>query len=125
MVDADDFGDDAGDLGWGVELAFAFAAFGGEVAHEVFTGVASPSARLREKSRDLFSKMAMRLVRRSTISLPVPSLLASSKSGISERWAAVAMGPTIFLLIWSPMSGLPLRATMSLKEAPGGMAMGA
>ena len=40
VVDADDFGDDARDFRWGVELAFAFAAFGGEVAHEVFTGVA-------------------------------------------------------------------------------------
>ena len=40
MVDADDFGDDAGDFGGGVELAFAFAAFGGEMAHEVFVGVA-------------------------------------------------------------------------------------
>ncbi len=27
----------------------------------------------------------------------------------------------IFLLIWSPMSLVPLRATMSLKLAPGGM----
>ena len=40
IADADDFGDDAADLGGGVELAFAFAAFGGEVAHEVFVGVA-------------------------------------------------------------------------------------
>ena len=32
--------DDAGDLGGGVELALALAALGGEVAHEVFVGVA-------------------------------------------------------------------------------------
>jgi hypothetical protein len=31
----------------------------------------------------------------------------------------------IFLLIWSPMSGLPLSATMSLKLAPLGMVIGA
>src|ERR1022692_911548 len=39
VADADDLGHDAGDLGGGVELAFALAAFGGEVAHEVFVGV--------------------------------------------------------------------------------------
>src|ERR1039457_2870504 len=40
VADADDLGHDAGDLGGGVELALALAAFGGEVAHEVFVGVA-------------------------------------------------------------------------------------
>jgi len=38
--DADHLGDDPADLGWGVELALALAALGGEVAHQVFIGVA-------------------------------------------------------------------------------------
>ena len=37
--------------------------------------MSSPSARFFEKSSAGFSKMAMRLVRRSTISLPLPSLV--------------------------------------------------
>jgi hypothetical protein len=73
--------------------------------------MSSPSARFFEKSSDLFSKMAIRLVSRSTISLPLPSLLASLKSGKSDSLLALASGPMIFLLIWSPMSLLPLRAT--------------
>ena len=40
LVDTQHLGDDAADLGGGVELALALAAFGGEVAHEVFVGVA-------------------------------------------------------------------------------------
>ena len=40
LADAEDLGDDATDFGGGVELAFALATFGGEVAHEVFIGVA-------------------------------------------------------------------------------------
>src|SRR6266436_3725061 len=82
--------------------------------------MSSPSARFLLKSRALFSKIAIRLVRRSTISLPVPSLVASLKSGMSDSLLALASGAMIFLLIWSPMSGLPLRATMSLKLAPRG-----
>ncbi len=38
--DADDFGDHATDFGRSVELSLAFAAFGGEVAHQVLVGVA-------------------------------------------------------------------------------------
>ena len=41
----------------------------------------------------------MRLVSRSTISLPVPSLVASLKSGMSDSSLALANGPMIFLLI--------------------------
>jgi hypothetical protein len=37
---ADDLGDAAADLGRRVELALALATFGGEVAHQVFIGVA-------------------------------------------------------------------------------------
>ena len=69
--------------------------------------------------------MAIRLVSRSTISLPLPSLSASLKSGMSDSLLALASGAMIFLLIWSPMSGLPLSATMSSKLAPGGMVIGA
>ncbi len=39
-ADADDLGHDAGDLRRGVELPLALARLGGEVAHEVFVGVA-------------------------------------------------------------------------------------
>ncbi len=87
--------------------------------------MSSPSARFFEKSSAGFSKMAIRLVSRSTISLPLPSLVASLKSGMSDSLLALASGAMIFLLIWSPMSGLPLSATMSLKLAPGGMVIGA
>gem|GEM_PF-3347293 len=69
--------------------------------------------------------MAIRLVSRSTISLPLPSLAASLKSGKSESSLALASGAMIFLLIKSPMSLLPLRATMSSKLAPAGMVIGA
>jgi hypothetical protein len=43
--------------------------------------------------------LATRLVSRSTISLPVPSLAASLKSGKSESLLALASGAMIFLLI--------------------------
>jgi hypothetical protein len=36
IADADDLRQDAGDLCGSIELALALAAFGGEVAHEVF-----------------------------------------------------------------------------------------
>ena len=39
-ANANHFGDDAADLGGGVELALALAALGGEVAHEVLVGIA-------------------------------------------------------------------------------------
>ena len=39
IVDADDLRDDATDLGRSVELAFALAAFGSEVTHQVFVGI--------------------------------------------------------------------------------------
>ena len=40
VTDAEDLRNDAADLGRGVELALALAALGGEVAHQVFVGVA-------------------------------------------------------------------------------------
>jgi hypothetical protein len=67
--------------------------------------------------------LGLRFVSRSTISLPLPSLLASLKSGNSDSWFASSRGLRIFLLIWSPMSGLPLRATRSAKEEPAGTLM--
>jgi hypothetical protein len=66
--------------------------------------MSSPSARFFEKSSAGFSKMATRLLSRSTISLPPPSFAASLKSGKSESLLAFASGAMIFLLIWSPMS---------------------
>ena len=55
VADADDLRDDAADLGGGVELALALAALGGEVAHQVFVGVAQDvvalGAVLREVER--------------------------------------------------------------------------
>jgi hypothetical protein len=87
--------------------------------------MSSPSARFFEKSSAGFSKMAIRLVSRSTISLPLPSFPASLKSGKSDSLFSFASGAMIFLLIWSPMSGLPFRATMSLKLAPFGILMAA
>ena len=39
-ADADDLGHDARDFRRGVELALALARLGGEVAHQVFVGVA-------------------------------------------------------------------------------------
>jgi hypothetical protein len=60
IADADDLGHDAADFGGGVELALALAAFGGEVAHEVFVGVAKDvvavGAVLTEKSRAGFRR---------------------------------------------------------------------
>jgi hypothetical protein len=40
VADAENLGDDAADLGGGVELALALAALGGEVPHEILVGVA-------------------------------------------------------------------------------------
>ena len=40
VADTDGLRDDAANLGGGVELALALAAFGGEVAHQVLVGVA-------------------------------------------------------------------------------------
>jgi hypothetical protein len=65
IANADDLRHDAGDLGGSIELALALAAFGGEVAHEVFVGVAENVVALRavlEKSRAGFSKMAITLL---------------------------------------------------------------
>jgi type I restriction enzyme, R subunit len=69
--------------------------------------------------------IAARKASRSTISFPLPSLLASLKSGMSDSLLAFASGAMIFLLIWSPMSAFPLSATMSWKLAPSGIVIGA
>jgi hypothetical protein len=61
----------------------------------------------------------------SLVSLPLPSLVASLQSGMSDSLLALARGAMIFLLIWSPMSDFPLRATMSSKLAPLGTVIAA
>ncbi len=89
--------------------------------------MSSCSARFFEKSSSGFWKMAMRLDRRSTIAWPSPSLFGSLKSGKSlraRRELASISGWMTCVLILSPMSLLPLRATMSLKLAPFGMVTG-
>ena len=76
--DPDDLGDDAADLGGGVELALALAALGGEVPHQVFVGVAENVVALGAVLREIelgLSKMAIRLVSRSTIALPLAELV--------------------------------------------------
>ena len=89
--------------------------------------MSSCSARFFEKSSSGFWKMATRLVSLSTISLGSPSLFGSLKSGkslLERRALASTSGAMIWVLILSPMSGLPLRAIMSVNEAPGGMTTG-
>src|SRR5262245_60307769 len=87
--------------------------------------MSSSSSRSAEKSRAGCSRMAMRLVNSSSISLPLPSLVASLKSVKSDRSPAVASVAMMCVLIWSPMSGLPLSAAMSLELALLGMIIGA
>ena len=62
--------------------------------------------------------MAMRLVSGPPSLCRCRAWVASLKSGKSDNLLALP-GAMIFLLIWSPMSGLPLSATMSLKRRPG------
>ncbi len=89
--------------------------------------MSSFSARFLEKSSAGFSKMAMRLPSFSTFCAPSPSLFGSLKSGKSlraRRELASISGWMTWVLILSPMSLLPLSATMSLKLAPFGMTTG-
>ena len=89
--------------------------------------MSSFSARFCEKSSSGFWKIPTRLVSRSTMAEPSPSLLGSLKSGKSlraKRLLASISGWMIWVLILSPMSALPLSATMSLKLAPSGMTTG-
>ena len=71
-------GNDAADLGWGVELAFTLAALGGEVPHQVFIGVAqnvvAVSAVLREIER-------LVLEDGDQVGEPVHHLLAAAELG--------------------------------------------
>jgi hypothetical protein len=53
--------------------------------------------------------MVTRLVSLSTISFPLPSFVASLKSGMSESLLALDSGAMIYLLIWSLMSDLPFK----------------
>ena len=117
LADADDLRDDAADFGGGVELALALAALGGEVPHQVFVGVAEDVVALGAVLREIERRI---LEDGDEVGEPVHHLLAAAElCRVVEvracrtacwRWPAGAM---IFLLIWSPMSGLPLSATMS------------
>ena len=64
--------------------------------------------------------MATRLERRSTISLPLPSLSSSLKSATSitplRSFASASLAMILFIL--SPISLSPLAATMSAKLPP-------
>ncbi len=87
--------------------------------------MSSPSARLLPKSRAGFSKIAIKLVSLSIISLPLPSFSGSLKSGMLDSLLAPTNGAIIFLLISSPIVSLPLSAAKSSKLAPSGIVIGA
>jgi hypothetical protein len=97
--DADHLGDDAADLGRGVELPLALAALGGEVPHQVLVGVAEDvvvlGAVLREVELGLLED-ADQVGQALDHRLPSPSLLGSLKSGkslrASGRWRRSAAG---------------------------------
>ena len=59
-ADADDLGHDARDFRRGIELALALARLGGEVAHQVFIGVAQQVVTLGAVAAEVqaLSKMA-------------------------------------------------------------------
>ena len=86
-ADANHLGHDARNFRRRVELALALARLGGEVAHEVFVGVAEQIVALRAVAAEVETtdcrRWPTRLERRSTISLPLPSLSASLKSATS------------------------------------------
>ena len=89
--------------------------------------MSSWSARFCEKSSWGLAKMLIRLVSRSTLACPSPSLLESLKSGKSlraNRALASTSGAMTWVLILSPMSLLPRSASMSLKLAPLGIVTG-
>ena len=77
-MDFEDLGDDAADLGGGIELpTTALATFGGEVPHEVLVGVtedvvASRSAVLREVESGILEDCDQVRESRSTRFLSVP-----------------------------------------------------
>ena len=89
--------------------------------------MSSWSARFWEKSSWGLAKMLTRLVSRSTLACPSPSLLESLKSGKS-LWASRLLACTSFAMTWvlilSPMSLLPRSASMSVKLAPLGIVTG-
>ena len=83
-ANADDPGHDAADFGGGVELALALATFGGEVAHQVFIGIAKNvvaiGAVLGEVQRGVFK-------RGDEIGEPVHHLFAGAElGGVVEVW---------------------------------------
>ena len=62
--------------------------------------------------------MAMRLVSRSTISLPLPSLAASLKSGMSDSLLALASGADDLLVDLVADVGLALERDHILEAGP-------
>lgn len=52
MLDAKDLRHEPADLGWRIELDFAVATLGGEMAHQVFIGVAKNIIAIRPVLRD-------------------------------------------------------------------------
>ncbi len=120
-MDADDLCHDAADFGGCVELAFALAAFGGEVAHQIFVSIAQDVIAFRAVLAEI-----QRLVFKDgdQVAQPFDYFLAAAqfariiKIRHVQQLVGIRNGAMIFLLIWSPMSGLPLSATISLKLAP-------
>jgi len=99
------------------------------VAHEVLVGVTEQVVALGAVGAEVeggLSKMDTRLVRRSTISFPLPSLSASLKSATSmtplRSLASASLAMILFIL--SPISLSPLRTTMSAKLPPFGTSSG-
>ena len=107
----------------GVELALAFATLGGEVAHQVLVGVAQDVVAIGAVLREvqfIDSKMPIRLVSLSTF-FALAQQRVVVEVGLDAQVVGFFERADDLLLIWSPMSLCPLRATMSAKLAPSGL----
>jgi hypothetical protein len=91
-ADAEDLRDDAADLGGGVELALALAAFGGEVAHEIFVGVAQQVIAVRAIPREVECGV---LEDGDEVGEAIHLLLAAAELGhiVEVRHVGQAVGP--------------------------------
>jgi hypothetical protein len=112
----------------GVELPLALAAFGGEVPHQVFIGVAEDVVALGAVLGEVERRV---LEDGDEIGEPVHHLLAGPELGgvveIGKSRTAVGAGQRGDDLLVDLIAdvGLPLSATMSFKLAPGGIVIGA
>jgi len=109
-------------------LNLALSTFGGKVAHQIFVGIAQNIITISAvftKSQFFTFKYGDQVGQGSTISLPLPNLVTSLKSGILVNLLASAIGTMIFLFISSHMVVLPFKATISLKLAPLGIVISA